>query len=70
MEKSMRYHMSQAELKEAIQYYLNEEILREPVTVKNVEPKDKKALGINYVLHVVVSDDQRHIDEQLRAVGT
>ena len=61
--------MSQAELKEAIEYYLNEKVLRHPVKVASVEPRDTKKLSVNYVLHVVVTDDQQHIDEQLRAVG-
>ena len=61
----MQYDMSQAELIEAVQFYLNERILKRPVTIKRVEPRDAKKLGIGYVLHVTVTDDQQHMDPEL-----
>lgn len=59
----MKYKLSQAELQKAVEYYLNEKVLREPITVSAVEPSDKgdRKLGINYVLHVTVTDDQSHL---------
>lgn len=62
----MKYEMSQAELIEAVQFYLNERVLKRPVTVSSVEPRDKKSLGINYVLHVTVIDDQEHIEQPFK----
>ena len=59
----MKYEMSQAELKEAVQHYLNDKVLKRPVTVQTVEPRDKKHLATNYVLHVTVIDDQKHMKE-------
>lgn len=62
----MKYHMSQAELIEAVQFYLNEKVLREPVKVNRVNPSDKcQHMGIGYVLHVDVTDDQSHIPDDI-----
>lgn len=64
----MKYHMSQAELIEAVQYYLNEKVLRNPVKVTGVNPKEKcQHIGIGYVLHVEVTDDQKHIPDDIVA---
>lgn len=61
----MRYEISQAELREAIQYYLNEKVLQRPVEVKSVSPVNDSPHNrygdINYVLHVVVEDTQAHV---------
>lgn len=64
----MRYQMSQAELKQAIEYYLNEKVLRNPVKVTEVSPQDETRRGQNYVLHVVVTDEGA-LDDKLRAIG-
>lgn len=65
----MRYDMSQAELIEAVQFYLNEKVLKRPVNVTSVKPQDnnRQQLGINYVLHVTVTDDGEQVPEEIRA---
>jgi len=65
----MRYEMSQAELIEAVQFYLNQKVLKRPVTVSKVEPRDKSKLGINYMLHVTVTDDQEHIEQEFKGAA-
>ena len=62
----MKYNLSQAELIEAVQYYMNEKILRNPVTVKQVKPSEGcQHVGIGYVLHVEVHDDQKHVPDEI-----
>lgn len=61
----MQYDMTQAELIEAVQYYLNEQVLKRPVKVSKVEPREGKKMGVNYTLHVIVTDDQEHMDSSL-----
>lgn len=62
----MKYHLSQAELIEAVQYYLNEKVLRNPIKVTRVNPKDRcQHMGTTYVLHVEVTDDQAHIPDDI-----
>lgn len=64
----MIYHMSQAELISAVQYYLNEKLLRNPIKVSGVKPSEKcQHMGIGYVLHVDVTDDQSHIPDDIAA---
>lgn len=65
----MRYDMSQAELKEAVEFYLNQKVLKRLVKITSVEPQDKRDLGIGYVLHVTVTDDQEHIPEEYKRPG-
>lgn len=63
----MKYDMSQAELIEAVEFYLNERVLKRPVKVSQVKPSDeRKTAGINYVLHVTVTDTQEHIAPEHR----
>lgn len=63
----MRYQLSQAELIEAVQHYLNEKVLKRPVTVTSVKPSDDSRLGgINPVLHVTVDDDLAQVPEDIR----
>lgn len=57
----MQYHLSQAELIEAMEYYLNKVVLKRHVKVTKVEPQTKEQIGINYTLHVTVSDDDSHV---------
>ena len=59
----MKYDLSQLELQKAIEYYLNEKVLKTPIKVDSVSPIDTKARGIHYVLHVEITDDQLHINE-------
>lgn len=61
----MRYEMSQAELIEAVQFYLNERVLRRPIKVSKVAQQEKKHGTVAYALHVVVTDDQDHMDPKL-----
>lgn len=65
----MRYEMSQAELIEAVQFYLNEKVLKRSVTVKAVKPRENSgaAYGINYALHVTV--EVNHITSCPTLVG-
>ena len=63
----MKYHFSQAELRMAIEHYLNTVMLKTPVKVKSVDPEYKKNLGINYCVHVDVYDDQEHVPKEVKA---
>jgi negative regulator of sigma E activity len=53
--------MSQAELIAAIQYYLNHVILRRPVEVTSVSPRDETRAG--YMLHVEVESQLQENDD-------
>lgn len=52
----MQHNLSQAELKSAIEYWLNEVKLKRPVTVKCVKPQGTTSYP-NYVLHVTVTEE-------------
>lgn len=62
----MQYEMSQAELIEAVQFYLNERVLKRPVKVSKVAQQKEKSGSVQYALHVVVTDDQEHMDPNLK----
>lgn len=57
----MRHFLTQAELQEAIQYWLNEVKLQTPVTVSKVEPeRDNSSMPHTTVLHVWVTEATAH----------
>jgi hypothetical protein len=58
--------MSQAELIEAVQFYLNEKVLKRPVKVTSVKEDGGSRSTVNHVLHVVVEDDQEHLPTQIK----
>lgn len=63
----MKYDMSQAELIEAVQFYMNEKILKRPVKVTSVSPQEKdRSMTRGYVLHVTVEDDQEHLPQAIK----
>lgn len=54
----MQFHLSQAELQKAIEHYLNDKVLKDPVKVKDVSPINRKELGVNYVLHIDITAEE------------
>lgn len=66
----MQYEMSQAELIEAVEFYLNEKVLKRPVNVTQVRGSEdggqRRRVG---ALRVTVTDDEEHLDQRHRATA-
>ena len=59
----MEYKMTQGELCEAIQLYLNEQVLKRPVKILTVKPigYPKPTTGSDLALEITAFDDQEQV---------
>ena len=64
----MRYTITQAELCEAIQLYLNERVLKRPVTITKVERTNTGGYTLD-LDDVAAEDDQEQVSVAARAAG-
>jgi len=65
----MKYHITQGELCEAVQLYLNERVLKRPVKITKVEKADAKHYGIELET-VTAEDDQEQVAADAREAAT
>lgn len=61
----MKYTITQAELCEAVQLYLNERVLKRPVTIKRVERANTADYTVDLV-EVNALDDQQQVAPEAR----
>lgn len=53
----MKYEMTQDELIKAVEHYLNDKVLKEPIKVRQVVGQNTHKLGQSYVLHVDIYEE-------------